>query len=283
MLCAAVMRRAARDRGFGLFAAAAAAATAPAAADVVDLCSSSDEEEQAAEESAAAATAAAAAAAAPARPSRQDVHTFVYITKLSTAEAETALADAGGLQAATERWFLMHKPPASSMARSSSQLRVGDYVKLTTAALVRSVSEGPLKRGGSGIVCVVEEGDEEPYQVMAGGRTWWYQAGEVSLDSSDLLRARVKKEVNNLKPTAVEDIPHDPDCYITTAEASPPNVHRASIASTPLDSPDVDGDLQVVVIDPMLFAPHASTAGSLEWPLCAAISLRIVAPPRWRP
>ena len=77
-------------------------------------------------------------------PSQQDVATFVSITGQGKAEALSALGNAGSLQAATERYFLLHRPVSAG-----SLLQPGDYVKLTTAALARSVSEGPLKAGPS--------------------------------------------------------------------------------------------------------------------------------------
>jgi hypothetical protein len=64
----------------------------------------------------------------------------------------------------------------------------GDKVMLAPTASAKSSQEGPLKMDVQGTIVAVDRqhaDDDEPYQVLAGGDTYWYRA-------MDLVRARTR-------------------------------------------------------------------------------------------
>jgi hypothetical protein len=64
----------------------------------------------------------------------------------------------------------------------------GDKVMLAPTASAKSSQEGPLKMDVQGTIVAVDRqhaDDDEPYQVLAGGDTYWYRA-------TDLVRARTR-------------------------------------------------------------------------------------------
>ena len=62
--------------------------------------------------------------------------------------------------------------------KSSPLLEVGQHVSLQAGV---SVPSGCLLPGATTGVILQVEDDEEPYQVQAGGKTWWYKSAEVML------------------------------------------------------------------------------------------------------
>ena len=67
---------------------------------------------------------------------------------------------------------------AALAAEAGDGLKVSDVVTLSKSASV-AAQDGSLSHGELGVIVVVDEGDDEPYQVRAGSHGGWYQASDL--------------------------------------------------------------------------------------------------------
>ena len=249
--------------------------------ETIDLCDTNDEDggggaaasraakctpPSAAAASAASAAPAAAPAAAVKPPNGAAIKALrgiIGTAKCTDSDVIKRLVDAGGsLQTATEMFFMtakgMPKVPGSAPG-------VGDYVKLAPSVPERTLLDGCVKAGQTGIVVdfVDEEDDDEPYQVMCASVCYWYARLDLS-KVSGIDRVMIKSETRQRKASGstkatAKVSESDPDCVVVQPSPIAAGAKRASIAATPLMSPfGQDDDVQVTSsTDTSADFPHA--------------------------